>query len=212
MIINKSETQQTTPQKHESQEIDELLDVYEKENAKFNLEKIQLKNTMNYELNCKIIEFYKTYKKNHKLNVDSYFVALINNYMKNHIRLIYFTIDLYYNRILQIAKKIADLRLQNYILLNKEESIKDITLQIKALEFIEIETEKIHAEYTSIDEDYIKYITQINASEKNECYICYESMLLYRFYDCAHVLCNDCYNKIKTKICPLCKEAVTHTH
>jgi hypothetical protein len=160
---------------------------------------------MNYELNHKIIQFYNIYRKNHSFNVDSYFVALINSYAKNHLRLIYFTIDLHYKQILHIATKIAHLRLKNYILLNNHESIKDIKLQIKRLEEIHLETDKNYAECNSIDKCYITQITQINETNKKECYVCYETTLLYNFYECKHFICDNCYHKIKNKSCPLCK-------
>jgi len=73
--------------------INEYLDTYEKKNTEFNLEKIKLKNDMMYDLNCQIIHLYDTYKKKHGSKVDSYFIMLINNYKKNYVRFIFYSIS-----------------------------------------------------------------------------------------------------------------------
>ena len=36
-----------------------------------------------------------------------------------------------------------------------------------------------------------------------ECIICFEEKLDFRFYTCGHKLCTQCYHKINT--CPLCQ-------
>ena len=159
---------------------------------------------MNSELNCKIINFYTKYKKNHGFKVDYSFVSLIHNYTKNHKELIEITIDLHKKRLLLIAKEIAELRLQNYILLKNYFSIKDIKTQIEILNYLYVEYEKKYTKCNSIENYYIKDITRILEIEKKECYICYDSTVLYNFYDCSHYICSDCHFKIKNKNCPCC--------
>ena len=129
------------------------------------------------------------------------------------MKLIFLTIDLHYKPILYIAKKIAELRLKNYILLNNHQSIKDMKSQIETLQRINLETDKNYAKCNSIDKCYITQITQINEAKKKECYICYEQTLLYKFYECTHYICNNCYNKIENKRCSLCKSNhIEHQH
>ena len=220
MAVKIQQERQDTQEQYiqERQEINQLkikklLNIYEKNNNTFHIDKIKLKNSMNYELNCKIIQFYNTYKKKYTFNVDSYFITLINNYNKNHMKLIFLIIDLHYNPILHIAKKIAKLRLTNYILLNNQQSIKDIKSQIETLQRIILETVQKYVECNYIEKSYITQITQINEAEKKECYICYEQSLLYKFYECSHYICNTCYNKIENKRCSLCKSNyIEHQH
>ena len=185
--------------------INKLLDLYEYENTKFNLKKIKLKNEMSYELNCKINNFYAIYKIKYSLKIDPCFITLINNYTQNHTQIISLTIDLRYKLILQIANKIAKLRLKKYTLENNQQSIKDIMTQIQILEYLELESEKRLVECNAIEENYTTFLTKINESHKKECYICYESTLLYNFYECNHYICGVCYSKIENKKCPFCK-------
>lgn len=209
----KQETLKQKTVKKNQMKINKLLDTYDKKNNTFHVDKIKLKNSMNYKLSYKIIQFYNTYKKNISFNVDSYFITLINNYNKNHMLLIFLTIDLHYNQIIDIAKKIAELRLQNYILLNNQQSIKDIKSQIETLQRINLETKQKYLTHNSIDKSYITQITQINEAKKKECYICYEPSLLYKFYECSHYICNTCYNNIENKRCSLCKSNyIEHQH
>ena len=53
--------------------IKKLLNIYEKKNNTFHIDKIKLKNSMNYELNCKIIQFYNPISAGYKYFISYYF-------------------------------------------------------------------------------------------------------------------------------------------
>ena len=49
-----------------------------------------------------------------------------------------------------------------------------------------------------------------NGIKKNECPVCYdiidkEDVPNLRFFDCNHILCNDCYKQLIKYKCPLCR-------
>ena len=49
-----------------------------------------------------------------------------------------------------------------------------------------------------------------NCIQKKECPVCYiiideVDIPNLRFFDCDHILCNDCYKQLITYKCPLCR-------
>ena len=144
--------------------------------------------------------------------MNKLYKSKINNYKIKSIQLMCLRIDLKYNSILQIATKIADLRLRNYILENNQQSIKDMITQTKILLYLMEETKKRENESTCVEESCMKYITQINECKKKECYICYESAVLYNFYECNHSMCSVCYYKIVNKKCSYCSSKPKHNN
>jgi DNA repair ATPase RecN len=64
-------------------------------------------------------------------------------------------------------------------------------------------------------DEYKSMIKEINTSSLTECKICYEEKEDIRVLNCGHLLCYECYNKLKEREsnnikCPTCKTIINN--